>query len=233
MKIQTLAAVLLAICSCSFGAMARAQETSHLQFVTEYVRQLGSLERLRSEANDEMNDGSDRLAACIRSGTRFQLELQAEVSMLRGIRLKPPFAKLAPSLAAFDQQKLELYKRMGDGCAALMTGPKPGVDYGAIAAEAPKVTAQIEYIDHAMFEASPLIFATLIDPAPDANGKMSKLSITSAERQKLIAEINTLFGAKLDRKDQNYVVSSASVLRAYLSKEKGYTASDEVPRATR
>jgi hypothetical protein len=33
-------------------------------------------------------------------------------------------------------------------------------------------------------------FATFIDPVPDANGKMSKLLITSAERKELIAEID-------------------------------------------
>jgi hypothetical protein len=211
-------------------ASVHAQETSHLQFFTEYIRELGKIERLRSQANDELNDGSDKMAGCVRNATRFHLELQAQIFMLRGMRLNPPFDELAPSLATFNEQKLELYKRMGDGCSALMVGPKPGVDYAAIAADAPKINAQLEYIDNAMFEASPMIFATLIDPVPDANNKMSKLIITSVERKKLIADIDSLFGAKLDQKDQNYVVSAASVLKAYLGKEKGYTASDEVRR---
>jgi hypothetical protein len=198
-----------------------AQETSHLQFVTEYIRELGKMERLRSQAYDELNDGSDKMAGCVRNATRFQLELQSQIFMLRTIRLNPPFDELAPSLATFNEQKFGLYKRMGEGCASLMAGPKPGVDYGAIAADSPKINAQLEYIDNAMFEASPMIFATLIDPVPDANNQMSKLIITSGERKKLIADIDSLFGAKLDQKNQNYVVSAASVLKAYLGKEKG------------
>jgi hypothetical protein len=207
-----------------------AQETSHLQFVTEYIRELGEIERLRSQANDELNDGSDKMAGCVRNTMRFQLELRAQISMLRNMRLNPPFDGLPPNLADFNEEKLVLYKKMGDGCAAMMAGPKPGVDYGTVAADAAKISARLEYVDRAMFKASPLIFMTLIDPVPDANNKMSKLIITSAEREKLIADIDSLFGGKLDQKDQGYVVSSASVLKTYLGKEKGYTASDEVRR---
>jgi hypothetical protein len=75
---------------------SQAQETSHLQFVTEYIRELGKIERIRSQANDELNDGSDRMAGCVRSATRFQLELQTQISMLQNMRLNPPFDELAP-----------------------------------------------------------------------------------------------------------------------------------------
>ena len=112
----------------------------------------------------------------------------------------------------------------------MISGPKPGVDYDAIAAEAPKLTAEMEYIDTALFDASPLVFATLIDPVPDVNNHMSKLIITKAQRNKLIADINSEFGTKLDQKDQGHIVGAAWVLRAYLGKEKGYSASDEVRR---
>jgi hypothetical protein len=221
-------AALVAALILGFMIPSRAQETSHLQFVTEYIRELGKMERLRSQANDELNDGSEKMAGCVRNATRFQLELQSQIFILRSMRLNPPFDDVAASLAAFDEQKFSLFKRMSEGCSALMVGPKPGVDYSAIATDAPKINAQLEYIDNAMFDASPMIFATLIDPVPDTNNKMSKLIITNAERKKLISDINSLFGAKLDQKNQNYVVSAASVLKTYLGKEKGYTASDEM-----
>jgi hypothetical protein len=54
----------------------------------------------------------------------------------------------------------------------------------------------LEYIDHSLFQATPLIFATLIDPVLDANDHMSKLIITKAERKKLLAELNSYFGKK-------------------------------------
>jgi hypothetical protein len=222
-KVLLIAAILLGLTIPS-----RAQETSHLQFVTEYIRELGKVERLRSQAMDEMKDESNRMASCIRSATRFELELHSQISMLQRMRLKPPFEALPANIASFYERKIDLYKRMSDGCAALMSGPKPGIDYDAIAAEAPKLTAEMEYIDTALFDASPLVFATLIDPAPDANNHMSKLIITNAQRNKLIADINSQFGAKLDQKDQGHIVGAAWVLRAYLGKEKGYSASDEV-----
>lgn len=207
-----------------------AQQNPNLNFFAEYVRQLAAQERLRSIATEELKDESSRLSTCIRSSTRFQLELRSEISQLQEIRLAPPFDELPSNIASFYEHKIDLYKRFGDGCAAMMSGPKPGVDYDAIAAEAPKLTAQMDYVDHALFEASPLVFATLIDPVPDANNHMSKLIITKAQRNKLIADINTAFGAKLDEKDQGNIVGAAWVLRAYLGKEKGYSASDEIRR---
>jgi hypothetical protein len=209
---------------------SRAQETSHLQFVTEYIRELGKVERLRSLANDEMNDGSNKMTACVRSAKRFELELQSQVFMLQDMRLGHPFETLPTDIASLYERKIGLFKRMSDGCAAMMSGPKAGVDYDAIAAEAPKLTAEMEYLETTLFDASPLVFATLIDSVPDANNHMSKLIITKAQRNKLISDINSEFGTKLDQKEQGHIVGAAWVLRAYLGKEKGYTASDEVRR---
>ena len=205
-------------------------ETAHLTFVTEYIRQLANLERLRDTANRELQgDNSQKMSGCVRNGTRFQLELQSQISMLKDMQLDPPFNDLPSNLAAFDEKKIELYRAMSEGCEAMISGPKAGVDYDAIAAQAPKLTATLDYVDHAIFEATPLVFGTLIDPAPDANDKMSKLIITGAERKKLIGDINSYFGAKLDQKDQPWLVSAAWVLRGYLMKD--YTTADAQPRA--
>lgn len=62
--------------------------------------------------------------------------------------------------------------------SAFVQGPKPGVDYRAMAAEAPKLTAMIEYVDKSVFQATPLIFATLIADKSDSQGHMSRLRIT-------------------------------------------------------
>lgn len=87
--------------------------------------------------------------------TRFQLELQSQIGMLKDMQLNPPFDDLPSSLAAFDEKKIELYRTMSEGCEAMISGPKPGVDYDAIAAQAPKLTATLDYVDHAIFEATP------------------------------------------------------------------------------
>jgi hypothetical protein len=114
---------------------------------------------------------------------------------------------------------------MGDISAVLIGGPKPSVDYSELASELPQIRAQLDYIDQSLFQVAPAIFATLIDTAPDSQGYASHLMITKAEKTALINTLNTDFGSKLDEHSQNYTVSAASVLRAYLLKD--YKCSDE------
>ena len=47
----------------------------------------------------------------------------------------------------------------------------------------------------------------------------TRLIITKAERAKLLSDLTGDFGSKLDQKDQNFTVSAASVLKAYLLKD--------------
>jgi hypothetical protein len=77
-----------------------------------------------------------------------------------------------------------------------------------------------------LFEATPVIFATLIDDKPDKNGHMSRLIITKQDKEQLLQRIQTAFGEKLKQGHRNYIVGSAIVLRDMLQK-KGYHCSDE------
>jgi hypothetical protein len=208
------------------GGVAHAQSSQNVRFVTEYIRQLGNAERIRSTADKEMqgNDVAAKMATCIRSSTAFQYELQTDIGMLKNIKLSSPFDRLVGAMISFYEHKSELYQEMSKGCEAMLAGPRPGVDYGAISANAPKLTATLEYVDKAMFDATPMVFASLIDPVPDSKNQMSKLIVTKAEREKLISDINLTFGNKLDKDDQNYTVATASVLRSYLL--KNYTSSN-------
>jgi len=89
----------------------------------------------------------------------------------------------------------------------------------------PKIRASLEFVDRAIVEATPLIFATLIDQRPDSKNHVSHLIITKAEKAKLLDDLTIRFGSKLDQKSQNFTVSAASVLKAYLL--KGFKCSDE------
>lgn len=219
--------VVIALAVLVFSATGLAAETSHLAFVSEYVREIGINEELRELAAKEMAEPSaDKNAAIIRSGTRIVLELTSQIAMLKSMSLNPPFDGLPASVATFYDQKVKAYKQMIAMATAFTRGPKPGVDYGALAAEAPKLTAMIEYIDRSLLQATPLIFATLIDDKPDKEGHMSRLRITRAERDGLVRSLQISFGDKMDQTDQNWIVSSASVLRTYLAK-KGYQCSDD------
>jgi hypothetical protein len=195
-------------------------ETSHLVFVTEYIRELSAIENIRESGEKELKeDPNSTFSNMIHSSTLFQLELGSQIRMLRSMRLKAPHDQLIPNVTAFYERKILLWKRMAEIASAVIGGPKPGVDYSKFGAEMPEIRGQLGFIDHALFEASPSVFATLIDLKEDSKGHASHLIITKEERAKLIDKINTAFGTKLDAKDQNWSVSAASVLKAYLLKD--------------
>ncbi len=107
-----------------------------------------------------------------------------------------------------------------------MGGPKPGVDYATLATRMPEITAEMEYADESIFKLTPLVFATLISDKSDSKNHLSHLIITRAERKTLVDTINRHFGSSLTEKNQDWTVSSASVLRTYLT-EKSYKFSDD------
>jgi hypothetical protein len=201
-------------------------ETSHLVFVTEYIRELSALENIRDSGEQELKQNpNSTFSNMIHSGTLFQLELESQIRMLRGMNLKAPYDWLIPSLIAYDQQKVLIWQRVTSIGSAMMAGPKSGVDYGKLSAEMPKLRAQLDYIDKGLMTVSAGAFATLIDLKEDAKGHASHLIITKEERDKLIEDLNIDFGPKLDAKEQNWIVSAASVLKGYLLKD--FKSSDE------
>ena len=199
-------------------------ETAHLEFVTEYIRELAAVERIRAAGEKENNQstkaGKLPFAGLIHTATLFDLELNSQINRLSDMELSAPSDYLIPALIDFYKQKLKLWQRMGEIGSAFMAGPKEGVDYGQLGAEIPKLRAQLEYVDQSIFEATPGVFATLINTTKtDSKGHVSHLIITKAEKQELLTKLNDSFGAKLDQKNQNYIVSSATLLRDYLHKD--------------
>jgi hypothetical protein len=134
---------------------------------------------------------------------------------------------LLPNTVEFNKQKLELHDNMITIATAFSTDkPKPDVDYGNLAATMPQITATIEYIDQSLFKLTPMVFLLLVDDRPDAQGHMSRLSITKKQAQQLVASIDSYFGSSLNDKNQDWNTSAASVIKIGLTK-KGYTYADE------
>src|ERR1700692_179383 len=219
------------VLSCSIFALALASsassvfgeenpKTPHLVFVTEYVRELAAIEDIQASAEQKLKQAAkdDAFSNAVYTSTRMQLELRTQIARLKGMRLNPPFETLIPNLTGFYEHKIALHQRLIDISSTFIAGPKPGVDYGKLAAEMPKIRADLDYIDQSVFEATPLIFATLIDAKADSKNHASHLIITKAERAKVLSDLTTDFGPKLDQKDQNFTVSAAAVLKAYLLK---------------
>jgi len=204
-------------------------ETPHLEFVTEYIRELAAVERIRAagEAENNQDKKDDKLpfAGAIHTSTLFELELGSQVKMLKGMHLNAPFDELIPNITAFYERKIVLWRRMREISSAFIGGPKEGVDYSKLAAEMPQIRGELDFIDQSLFEATAGVFATLIDMKADSKGHASHLIITKEDKARLISKLNDSFSAKLDQKDQNYTVSAAAVLRDYLNKD--FKCSDE------
>lgn len=91
-------------------------ETPHLEFVTEYIRELAAVERIRAAGEEENNQDKkdDKLpfASAVHTSTLFELELGSQVKMLKGMRLNAPFDELIPNITAFYERKIALWRRM-------------------------------------------------------------------------------------------------------------------------
>jgi hypothetical protein len=205
-------------------------ETPHLEFVSEYIRELAAAERIRAsgQAENDQDNKENRLpfAGAIHTSTLFELELGSQVQMLKGMHLSAPFDALIPDITAFYERKIVLWRKLREISSAFIGGPKDGVDYGKLAAEMPQIRGELDYVDQSLFEAvTPSVFATLIDMKEDSKGHASHLIITKEAKARLISELDDSFGAKLDQQNQNYTVSAAKVLKDYLN--KGFKCADE------
>ena len=80
--------------------------------------------------------------------------------------------------------------------------------------------ARLEYIHKIAFDASPLVFATLISNVPDSLGHVSHLVGSCDDRKRLVDQIDSIFGAKIVAKDADYYVGQAQLLRAMVLEHK-------------
>jgi hypothetical protein len=218
--------IVIIFCFLGLASNVYAEETPHLQFVSEYIRQLGAIENIRAVAeSDTKKKGSNQFADCIHNTTKFQLELKRQIATLVPMHLNPPFEDVIQFLTASYDRKLNLYKELSDICSTMAVGPNPNVDYDKITVRMPKITAELEYIDEGLIELSAMVFATLINPKPDAQNHVNHLIITNAEREQLKRSLKIQFGDKLEQNNQSNIASAAKVLHSYLLKD--YKCSDD------
>jgi hypothetical protein len=146
------------------------------------------------------------------------------------MRLNPPFENLIPNLVGFYQHEVELHQRIIEIGSKFVVGagPKPGVDYQALLAKMPELRAELDATTKGVFEASPMVFMTLIDPKPDSQDHVSHLIITKQEKADLLSNLNIILKDQPEQDDHethDFYISSAMVLRDAF--KKGYKCSDE------
>ena len=203
---------------------ACAQETSRAGFVSEYIRELGVNQHTRIIGNLELTPPSvdnNQLTGIIQNSTRIQSDLRAQIQLLQGIHLKPPFDTLPSKIVQLYTDKVELHQRLIDA-TALHAEAKVSVGFASSSSDITKITVSLENIDRSLFETTPLVFATLVARAPDdKNGRVGRLNITKAERQVLLRSIATGFGKTMEQNNRDFILRSALLLRDSLLKYKG------------
>lgn len=203
-------------------AFAASEPTAALQFVQEYIRELGELKDLQDDARAGLkaakNDQNlaETMSPVIYSTTRFQLALRADVATLRGMHLTSTAGTTAEIISETDETDIKLYGAINQLATKLMTGalngPQQGVDYGAMVAEMPKFRAILNNNDQNYIRGATLAVLSLIDTRSDKAGHLSHLTITCAQRNGLIQTLKRDFGSRIEMKNPNEIVTAAGVL---------------------
>jgi hypothetical protein len=204
----------------SFAAPVFPQDTPAFEVVREYVRQLAITQAAHETTSSELAQSKDlnsKNMAMIRGSTRIQLELRRNIAAFKAMSLSGDFVDLLPTFIGYYEKKVELHSQLIDIATQFASTPKPDVDYGRLAAVTPQISATIDYIDRAMFEATPMFCLLAVDRKADTEGKLSHLLLSSAERKQLIRRLDSAFGKRLREKNPNYTVGAAVLIRDFLA----------------
>jgi len=228
---QTLATLLLL--ASSFGA--RAQEAGvcaphqgqgaaacgdsagysphrEVRFVSEYIRALSQTENIRAATEQKIGRSPQaRLSSCVHAA-QLQSQAMAKAANLAGSYTFAGDAQQTPGLlVSYYVTKGEMFRSLGNMCR---TG-----------AGTTKLRADMDDLDESLLQMSVMVFGVLTRPAADTAGPMRRLVVTRKERDSLVHQISISF-KKRDARDENYIVSAATVLWEYLAR-KGYRCADD------
>lgn len=190
MNIQTSAMVLLLASFLGQAKPARTptrqQETPHLEFVKEFVRELIEDEDLKTQAEKEFGKAqtpNQQFSEGIYFSKSSQLSLRSQSSRLKSMHLNDPFGDLIANLVALNQHQIDLHQKLIDMDGKFLSGPKPGVDYQALAAKLPEIRAELDESRKTLMDAAALVFMSLInDRRSDSQNHANHLIITKAEK---------------------------------------------------
>lgn len=224
MKLSPLMMALGIASSTAFPALAQDRASDPYAYVSTYVRALAANEDLRARAASEFAaEPSRAMTICVASSRRFELELASEIGRLQQFDFQGALSGTPATIATLIDQKRQTQQAMGAVCekAAAAVAVQSAKELGAASPQIAKLGAELEFNDKAIFDSAPLVFFSLVDPQPDALNHMSRLVITKTQVDALVKQIDGSFGAKLNEKQPNYIVSAAWLLREGLTK-KGY-----------
>ncbi len=206
------------------------ENTARIALVREFVREMDVLHQLQETAKRELAEDSSatgRLMTSIRVGTRTLFEMRENNNRLDMIGLNGRWGQFKDLLKSFNNQRMAAVQEANQMSKAMLSGPEPGVNYGAMVAHAPELTAKVEQIDKTMFTMSQPMFLALVDEGRvDADGKLHHLILNTKDRADMIHTIDTDFGRSLDDKNATSIVNAAWAIKYGLTRPN-YKAADE------
>jgi hypothetical protein len=206
------------------------EKPARIVLVREFIREMEILYRLQETAKKEFAEDSStagKLTTSIRVGTRTLFEMQESVGRLGMIGLDPRWGEFRDLLKSFHNQRMAAIQEMNQMSKAMLSGPTPDVNYGAMTARAPELTAQIEQIDKSMFTMSqPLFFALVDEGRVEADGNLRHLILNKKDRADIVRSIDVTFGRSLDDNNATRIVSAAWAIKYGLTRPH-YKAADE------
>jgi len=203
-------------------------ETPHVEFVKEYIRELIDDEDLTTRGEKELSNAKtpfDAITTGIYVFTSDQLLLRDQIGMLKTMRLNAPFDQLIPTLINFYEQQIDLYQQLIETEKKMLEGPTPGVDYAALSVKIPQLRARLDNVQDGVFKTAAMVVWTLIDQKADSQHHLSHLVITQAEKADLQSQLDLMLKNEPENGDHDLWVSSAMVVRGGLN--RGHKCADE------
>lgn len=214
-------AMFAAVALLAFGEPIHAasdQIDPRIALFREYVREIIELHVLREQASRELAESptaDQKLATMVRVGTRYKMHTSISMRMLKGIKPDAPCDAFANGLHDVNESRWSKHAELVGAAQELISGPKPGVDYGRISARVPEISAELEQVDRTTFTIASGAFLCLVDATKvNAQGKVDRLIIDGNERRSLAKQIQSGFGAMLQASDDaDTFVSAAKLLK--------------------
>lgn len=211
--------------SLSGGA---AFATTPAEFVSAYAGQLGQQQALKARIPQDLrNPSAGQLKECTAGSIALSASLHKDGEALKAMSLTGDLAKMVPTLVNLYESKAVQHLQYGAICSTMSQSPAGSKTYLGAAGAAPQVLAHLAATDRVIFQGMPLIAATLLPPGSDVRNPSTRLTITKAQRLKLVSDIDKAFDAKKHPlpseigPNTDIVVASAAILRAFLTDRKG------------
>jgi hypothetical protein len=130
--------------------LAFNEKSPRIQLVSEFVREVEVLYRLQETAQKELaedDSASGKIRTSIRVGTRTVFEMDDSIRRLDRIAVDGEWADTKNLLKRLDAERIRIAQEVIEMSKTMLSGPQPGVNYGAITAHLPELTAQMEQAD--------------------------------------------------------------------------------------